>query len=109
MATTTVVSTIIPDFIATHPEDIGSDGILKVCIGGGSGFIGSHIAKRLMNEVIYNYLCDTSPNWFLLLYHLFRDAMLFVLIGKIMSLWSQLNFAMNFTKLILEYLKIALV
>lgn len=39
------------DFKAAHPEEIGADGIVKVCIGGGAGFIGSHIAKKLMAEV----------------------------------------------------------
>ena len=39
------------DFKAKHPEEIGADGVIKVCIGGGAGFIGSHIAKRLMAEV----------------------------------------------------------
>ena len=39
------------DFKAAHPEEIGPNGVIKVCIGGGAGFIGSHIAKRLMEEV----------------------------------------------------------
>ena len=39
------------EFKAAHPEEVGPDGVVKVCIGGGAGFIGSHIAKRLMAEV----------------------------------------------------------
>jgi hypothetical protein len=39
------------EFKAAHPEEVGSNGVIKVCIGGGAGFIGSHIAKRLMAEV----------------------------------------------------------
>ena len=39
------------EFKAAHPEEIGANGIVKVCIGGGAGFIGSHIAKKLMAEV----------------------------------------------------------
>lgn len=46
------------DFKKAHPEEIGSNGVIKVCIGGGAGFIGSHIAKRLMAEVIID---DTAP------------------------------------------------
>lgn len=40
------------EFKAAHPEEIGADGVIKVCIGGGAGFIGSHIAKKLMAEVV---------------------------------------------------------
>ena len=39
------------DFKAANPSEVGPDGIVKVCIGGGAGFIGSHIAKKLMAEV----------------------------------------------------------
>ena len=39
------------DFKAAHPEEVGADGVIRVCIGGGAGFIGSHIAKKLMAEV----------------------------------------------------------
>jgi nucleoside-diphosphate-sugar epimerase len=42
------------DFKKAHPEEIGANGVIKVCIGGGAGFIGSHIAKRLMAEVKFN-------------------------------------------------------
>lgn len=47
------------DFKKAHPEEIGANGVIKVCIGGGAGFIGSHIAKRLMAEVI---LIDAAHN-----------------------------------------------
>ena len=39
------------EFKKAHPEEAGADGVIKVCIGGGGGFIGSHIAKRLKEEV----------------------------------------------------------
>jgi hypothetical protein len=42
---------MLSEFRASHPEELGPDGKLKVCIGGGAGFIGSHIAKRLREEV----------------------------------------------------------
>ena len=38
-------------FLAEHSDEL-RDGGLKVCVGGGAGFIGSHIAKRLKEEVI---------------------------------------------------------
>ena len=44
------VSRVVQQFIADHPEEL-VNGKLKVCIGGGAGFIGSHIAKQLMAEV----------------------------------------------------------
>ncbi len=43
---TAAIAQIFEDFKASHPEDF-TDGKLKVCIGGGAGFIGSHIAQRL--------------------------------------------------------------
>ena len=46
-------NSFVSDFKAKHPEEIGPNGVIKVCIGGGAGFIGSHIAKRLMAEVKY--------------------------------------------------------
>ena len=39
------------EFKAAHQDELGADGKIRVCIGGGAGFIGSHIAKRLMQEV----------------------------------------------------------
>ena len=51
------------EFKAAHPDEVGPDGVVKVCIGGGAGFIGSHIAKKLMAEV-------TAPT--LILMHLFH-------------------------------------
>ena len=44
-------NTSLEEFRQAHPEELSSDGKLRVCIGGGAGFIGSHIAKRLKNEV----------------------------------------------------------
>ena len=41
----------LEDFRQAHPEELGADGKLRVCVGGGAGFIGSHIAKRLRSEV----------------------------------------------------------
>jgi hypothetical protein len=47
---TSVISSIVRKFIAEHPEEL-VNGKLKVCIGGGAGFIGSHIAKQLRSDV----------------------------------------------------------
>lgn len=39
-------------FMQAHPAECsGPGGKLRVAIGGGAGFIGSHIAKRLREEV----------------------------------------------------------
>jgi hypothetical protein len=60
------MSSLGAEFKAAHPEEVGADGVIRVCIGGGAGFIGSHIAKRLMAEVfiitnycilVYSYFC----------------------------------------------------
>lgn len=48
-------NSIASDFRAAHPEEFGEDGVLKVCIGGGAGFIGSHIAKKLKEHVSRSY------------------------------------------------------
>ena len=53
------------DFLAKHPEEAGADGKLKVCVGGGAGFIGSHIAKRLKEEGCYVVACDWNENEFM--------------------------------------------
>lgn len=55
------VSRVVQQFLSEHPEEL-VNGKLKVCVGGGAGFIGSHIAKQLMAEVRLEvpYLdCDT--------------------------------------------------
>jgi hypothetical protein len=44
-------NTIAAKFLAEHADEL-VDGKLRVCIGGGAGFIGSHIAKKLKEEVI---------------------------------------------------------
>lgn len=49
------------EFKAAHPDEVGPDGVVKVCIGGGAGFIGSHIAKRLMAEVLILILTPKHP------------------------------------------------
>jgi hypothetical protein len=41
---------VVEQFIRDHPEEL-VDGKLKVCIGGGAGFIGSHIAMKLREKV----------------------------------------------------------
>ena len=33
------------DFIEAHPEE-APDGRIKVCVGGGAGFIGSHLVSK---------------------------------------------------------------
>ena len=51
------------EFKAAHPEEVGPDGVIRVCIGGGAGFIGSHIAKKLMAEVSsHSLLSLTQPS-----------------------------------------------
>ena len=52
-------------FIAAHPEECGKDGRIRVCIGGGAGFIGSHIAKRLKEEGCYVVCADWKENEFM--------------------------------------------
>lgn len=42
---------VIEQFLKQHREELGADGVLRVCVGGGAGFIGSHIAKRLKENV----------------------------------------------------------
>jgi len=50
MSAFTNVQQVIQSFIAEHPEEL-VNGKLKICIAGGAGFIGSHIAKCLKAEV----------------------------------------------------------
>jgi hypothetical protein len=47
----TEFGSVVQKFISENQADLSSDGKLHVCIGGGGGFIGSHIAKRLKEEV----------------------------------------------------------
>ena len=44
-------ASVVQKFISENQSDLSSDGKLHVCIAGGGGFIGSHIAKRLKEEV----------------------------------------------------------
>lgn len=53
------------NFLTAHPEEAGADGKLKVCVGGGAGFIGSHIAKRLKEEGCYVIAADWNDNEFM--------------------------------------------
>jgi len=39
------------EFKAAHPDDFTADGQMRICIAGGAGFIGSHIARTLKAEV----------------------------------------------------------
>lgn len=45
------MGTTASEFKAAHPEELNEQGSIKVCVGGGAGFIGSHIAKRLKEAV----------------------------------------------------------
>jgi GDP-D-mannose 3',5'-epimerase len=51
-------------FRAAHPEEL-VDGRIKVCIGGGAGFIGSHLAKQLKKEGCYVIAADWKDNEFM--------------------------------------------
>lgn len=53
------------DFKTAHPEEVGPDGVIKVCIAGGGGFIGSHIAKKLKAEGCYVVCADWKTNEFM--------------------------------------------
>jgi hypothetical protein len=44
-------NSIATDYKTRHPEELNEQGTVKVCIGGGAGFIGSHIAKELKKQV----------------------------------------------------------
>lgn len=53
------------DFIAAHPEELNENGTVRVCVGGGSGFIGSHLAKRLKEFGCYVVCADWKDNEFM--------------------------------------------
>ncbi len=51
---------VVEKFLADHPEEL-VDGKLRVCIGGGAGFIGSHIAMKLREKANKNsFQCSFS-------------------------------------------------
>lgn len=58
------VTEVFQKFKTEHPEDF-VDGKLRVCIGGGAGFIGSHIALRLRQEGCYVIAADWKDNEFM--------------------------------------------
>lgn len=55
----------LEEFRQSHPEELGTDGKIRVCIGGGAGFIGSHMAKRLRSEGCYVVCADWKDNEFM--------------------------------------------
>lgn len=56
----------VKKFIEDHPDEAPATGEqLRVCIGGGAGFIGSHIAKRLREEGAYVICADWKVNEFM--------------------------------------------
>ncbi len=72
-------SDIFGKFEEAHPEEY-VNGTLKVCIGGGAGFIGSHIAQRLKQQV------KSVVVFFLLKFSFsIRVIMLYAQTGKRMS------------------------
>jgi GDP-D-mannose 3',5'-epimerase len=56
---------IASDFKSRHPEELNENGTVKVCIGGGAGFIGSHIAKELKKQGCYVVCADWKENEFM--------------------------------------------
>lgn len=53
-------------FLEEHPDEAPKNGEkLRVCVGGGAGFIGSHIAKRLREEGAYVIAADWNHNEFM--------------------------------------------
>lgn len=58
------VTSAIKTYIAENPSEL-KDGKLRVCIGGGGGFIGSHLAKRLKAEGCYVICADWKDNEFM--------------------------------------------
>jgi hypothetical protein len=59
MSAFTNVQQVIQSFITEHPEEL-VNGKLKICIAGGAGFIGSHIAKCLKAEVCLYARCECN-------------------------------------------------
>ena len=55
-------NSIATDFKARHPEELNEHGTVKVCIGGGAGFIGSHMAKELKKQVLRNEVIVVDAN-----------------------------------------------
>jgi hypothetical protein len=53
-ATMATSSSSIADYLAKNPSEKPAEGPIRVCVGGGAGFIGSHIAKNLMEQVSDN-------------------------------------------------------
>lgn len=85
-----MVSSIVQGFLNSHPEELGADGKLRVSIGGGAGFIGSHIAKQLKEEVSAAFSFFNLGNIILIfssVEHLIpRDATLLPRTGRTTSL-----------------------
>ena len=58
--------TQVASFRVTHAEECPAEGEkIKVCVGGGAGFIGSHIAKQLRCEGCYVVCADWKENEFM--------------------------------------------
>jgi len=55
---------VVQKYLAANKDEL-VDGKLKICIGGGGGFIGSHIAKRLKGEGCYVVCADWKDNEFM--------------------------------------------
>lgn len=62
MASFTRVS--MKEHMIDHPDEV-VNGTIRVCIGGGAGFIGSHLAKRLREEGCYVICADWKENEFM--------------------------------------------
>jgi len=55
---------VVQDWLSKNQDHL-VDGKIKVCVGGGAGFIGSHIAKRLKEEGMYVVAADWKENEFM--------------------------------------------
>lgn len=55
----------IAEHLKKFPGEAGPDGKIRVSIGGGAGFIGSHIAKNLMEQGCYVICSDWVENEFM--------------------------------------------